>query len=364
MQRILKSLFSCSTWLQTSQRIYSLCPTSPNNSSGQREDESGQSRMFSAALEGSYVRGCYSFVRLVAVLQPLVLMEWVEAPHCQKLWATWSLVNVRIHSLTWIPPRKMLLGHEILLWDLAMLLKSGNGIDTLAVQRYKEFKTKVLKGNVLVKAETLTATSGSTKQHSLWTYHQVLAWLGLELPPDMYGFHILDGKYRAIFTELPAAPDALLKPFFCNCKTDCNTGWCTCRKHNLPCTDMCGVCQGLGCRNTEPPSMTNWMFHVLLWWWQSLFILTDLEYHINFAYTNIIETWLFCELYHLACVQIIGISQKLSGFESLQFCTFSVTLDWHWHMLDMLYINIIRYLLLYWLIDHLYFRHRWRCTDI
>ena len=95
-----------------------------------------------------------------------------------------------------------------------MLLKSGNGIDTLAVQCYKEFKTKVLKGNVLVKAETLTATSGSTKQHSLWTYHQVLAWLGLDLPPDMYGFHILDGKYRAIFTELPAAPDALLKPFF------------------------------------------------------------------------------------------------------------------------------------------------------
>ena len=129
-------------------------------------------------------------------------------------WTIWSLVNVRIHSLTWIPPRKMLLGHEILLWDLAMLLKSGNGIDTLAVQRYKEFKTKVVKGNVLVKAETFTVTSGSTKQHSLWTYHQVLAWLGLDLPPDMYGFHILDGKYRAIFTELPAAPDALLKPFF------------------------------------------------------------------------------------------------------------------------------------------------------
>ena len=132
---------------------------------------------------------------------------------------------------------------------------------------------------------------------------------------------------------------------FCNCKTDCNTGRCTCWKHNLPCTDMCGVCQGLGCRNTEPPSMTNWVFHMLLWWWQSLFILTDLDYHINFPYTNIIETWIFCELYHLACVQIIGISQKLSGLESLQFCTFSVTLDML-DILDILYINITSYLLL------------------
>ena len=117
MQRILKSLFSCSTWLQTTQRIYSLCPTSPNKSSGQRECESGRSRVFSTALERSYVRGCYSSMCLVVVTQQLVLTEFVKASHRQKLWTTWSLVNVRIHSLTWIPPRKMLLGQEILLWD-------------------------------------------------------------------------------------------------------------------------------------------------------------------------------------------------------------------------------------------------------
>ena len=84
------------------------------------------------------------------------------------------------------------------------LLTGGNGIDTLAGQCYKEFKTKVLKGNVLVKAETLTATSGSTKQHSLRTYHQIMAWLDLDLPPDKYGFRILDGKY------LPFSPNFLL----------------------------------------------------------------------------------------------------------------------------------------------------------
>ena len=40
-------------------------------------------------------------------------------------------------------------------------------------------------------------------------------------------------------------PTALLKSFFRNCKTDCSTGSCTCPKLNLTCTDMCGVCQGL-----------------------------------------------------------------------------------------------------------------------
>ena len=47
-----------------------------------------------------------------------------------------------------------------------------------------------------------------------------MTWLGVELPPDENGFHKLDGKYRAIFTGLHAVPDALLKSFFCNCKTD------------------------------------------------------------------------------------------------------------------------------------------------
>ena len=106
----------------------------------------------------------------------------------------------------------------------------------------KELKTNVLKENVLVKADTIIANSGSTKQHSVWTYHD-MSWC--ELPPDENGFHKLDGKYHAIFTGLPAASGALLKLFFCNCKTDCSTGGCTCLKYYLPRMDMCGVCQGL-----------------------------------------------------------------------------------------------------------------------
>ena len=103
-----------------------------------------------------------------------------------------------------------------------------------------------MKGNILVKAETFPETSGVTIQHSLRTNHGS-AWV--KLPPDENGFHKLDGKYRAIFTRLRAAQDAVFKPFVCNCKTDCSTGRCTCPKYNLPCTGICGVYQGLTSRN-------------------------------------------------------------------------------------------------------------------
>ena len=72
----------------------------------------------------------------------------------------------------------------------------------------KRIKNKCSKENVLLKADTFTAPSGLTKQHSLRTYHD-LAWG--ELPSDENGFQKLDGKYCAIFTGLPAASDALLK---------------------------------------------------------------------------------------------------------------------------------------------------------
>ena len=91
----------------------------------------------------------YSFMYLMVATRRFVLME------CQKSWTTWSLVNVRIHSPTWILIGKMSLRQEISLWNSWLV--------AMTVQRYKEFKTKFLKENVLVKAETFTVISWSTK---------------------------------------------------------------------------------------------------------------------------------------------------------------------------------------------------------
>ena len=51
-KRILGSLLVYFTWLLIKQRIYSQGSTSPNKLRGQRKDESNQSRMYSAVLEG------------------------------------------------------------------------------------------------------------------------------------------------------------------------------------------------------------------------------------------------------------------------------------------------------------------------
>ena len=149
-----------------------------------------------------------------------------------------------------------------------------------------------------------------------------MTWLGVELPPDGNGFHKLDGKYHTIFIRLPTA---LLKSVFRNCKTDCSTGSCTCPKLNLSCTDMCGVCQGLTINKHGYLSVSDTVMMVTIVFF---FILRNVEYHLNFAYTCVTKTWLcipygVLEGHHLVCVQIIGIIQthlNYNHFNSIHFC--------------------------------------------
>ena len=134
--------------------------------------------------------------------------------------------------------------------DIAMrLLTGGSKKDTLGVHRYKEYKRRVMKGNKVVSPEYLPPTSGATEQHSLRVCHQIMAWLGIDLPAEEYGWELKNNSYRAKFTNEPPAPEDLLKAIFCNCKSECNTKHCTCNKFNLMCTDLCGTCQGLTCAN-------------------------------------------------------------------------------------------------------------------
>ena len=108
--------------------------------------------------------------------------------------------------------------------DLAMrILFGGSNVSTLGELRYREYKKKVLKGNKALKAEVLPPTYGSTKQHSLRTFHQCMTWLSVPLAPCEYGFKSINGRLRAIITEDEPAPQVLLKTISCNCATDCET---------------------------------------------------------------------------------------------------------------------------------------------
>jgi hypothetical protein len=51
-------------------------------------------------------------------------------------------------------------------------------------------------------------------------------------------------------SDMPAAPEHLLKIIHCNCTTGCSTARCGCRKYGLPCTADCGSCQEQTCENS------------------------------------------------------------------------------------------------------------------
>ena len=134
--------------------------------------------------------------------------------------------------------------------DLAMrLLTGGKQSECLAKHRYKEYKKRVLKGNKMVTPEYLPPTSGSTREHSLRVRHQVMTWLGVKLPPELFGWEFVDNTLRPVITKDPPAPQELLKSIYCNCKSQCETKKCSCRSFNLKCTDICGNCLGERCSN-------------------------------------------------------------------------------------------------------------------
>ena len=88
------------------------------------------------------------------------------------------------------------------------LLTGGNSGESLGIQRYKEYKKRVLKGSTVLRAHVLPLPlSGATMQHSLLAYHQIMTWLGISLPPEEDGCFIQNNKYRSRITMDRAAPD-------------------------------------------------------------------------------------------------------------------------------------------------------------
>ena len=128
--------------------------------------------------------------------------------------------------------------------------KPGEKLDSL---RYKRFFEKVSTSTSFVSPQALPPTSAAAKYHCLRVYFQILEWKGCanKVSPLDWGWKRSDGKLMPVLTDLPPAPDELLKMIRCNCRTDCNSMRCTCRKHNLKCSPACGNCKGSACTNSD-----------------------------------------------------------------------------------------------------------------
>lgn len=84
-------------------------------------------------------------------------------------------------------------------------------------------------------------------------YYQTQVWIGKgdKLNPEHWGWHIEDNKLLPIRTTLPPAPERLLRIIRCNCKFNCDTKRCSCRKHGIDCSSACGECRGISCSNSS-----------------------------------------------------------------------------------------------------------------
>ena len=81
----------------------------------------------------------------------------------------------------------------------------------------------------------------------------------MHLDPEEWGWEITNRLLMPVKTDMPPAPKYLLRIFRFNCKTGCESRWCTCKKHGLQCTPACGECKGLSCSNSpiEPFSESD-----------------------------------------------------------------------------------------------------------
>ena len=121
--------------------------------------------------------------------------------------------------------------------------------------RYLTYCRKVGSGAVNRKKgidpASLPPTSNACKHHSLRAYHQVQSWLGQTKDPLQYGWKNDDGAlYPFTMDFKPAAPDSILSPIKCSCKTDCQSARYSCRKSGVLCSNFC-ACDQCSSRDRE-----------------------------------------------------------------------------------------------------------------
>ena len=140
---------------------------------------------------------------------------------------------------------------------LLVRLYKGNYSDTLDKLRLVKYHEKMSTGSKQIQPKVLPPTTAAAKYHSYRVYYQVQEWacLGtsLTLMPEEWGFQLRRGQLLPVNTDIPPAPEELLKIVRCGCTTDCSSQRCSCRKVGLSCTAACGHCRGTSCLNSMLP---------------------------------------------------------------------------------------------------------------
>ena len=78
-------------------------------------------------------------------------------------------------------------------------------------------------------------------------------WLGNEMKPMDFGWENRDGKFCPNLGYAEICPPSIYWMLACNCKLDCSTGTCGCRRLGMSCTDACNCCDDQ-CKNSSEVS--------------------------------------------------------------------------------------------------------------
>ena len=137
-----------------------------------------------------------------------------------------------------------------------VLMYGGVKSDRPGHLRYVKYMQNAATSQKGAQQSFLPPTSAAANFHTFRAYYQIQEWKSLKSPmtldPLDWGCEGVKGLLLPVLTDMPAAPEDLLKVVRCNCKTGCASTLCTCRKHGLVCTAACGRCRGKTCVNTAP----------------------------------------------------------------------------------------------------------------
>ena len=130
-------------------------------------------------------------------------------------------------------------------------LYGGKKDDDLNFLRHKKFCEKVASNVASIEPQTLPPTSAAMKYHSYRVYYQICVWneWDSEMLPEDWGWKIDEEGFVPVATDLPVAPESLLKVIRCSCKSGCSNLQCSCRKNNLKYIMACNHCTGSDCTN-------------------------------------------------------------------------------------------------------------------
>ena len=132
-------------------------------------------------------------------------------------------------------------------------LYGGDQATDLDALRARRFKEKASTGKTCVELRSLPPTSQAVKFHCDRVYHQVQTWMGTgdSLDPEEWGWRRVGNRLEPVMSKAPAAPQKLLHVVRCQCKGDCDSKRCSCRKHGLECSEACSECRGSACSNSK-----------------------------------------------------------------------------------------------------------------